>query len=269
MLFRSIRTNADTPEDAAKASQFGAEGIGLFRTEHMFYGKGSDEALFILRKMIISKTAEERKKAVDELFPFVKKDIKGTLEAMDGFPVVIRLLDQPLHEFVPREQSKLEELARDLNIDMSELTRRAEALHESNPMMGHRGVRLGITYPEVSEMQIRAIFEAAAELIKEGKKPYPEIMVPVVCDVKELNDQLVIYKQVYDETLKKYNLKSIKSMYGTMIEIPRAALVADKLAQVAQFFSFGTNDMTQMGFGFSRDDIGGFVPEYIKKGILP
>jgi len=264
-----IRTNADTPEDAAKARQFGAEGIGLFRTEHMFYGKGSDEALFILRKMIISKTLDERKKAVNELFPFVKKDIKGTLAAMDGFPVVIRLLDPPLHEFVPREQSKLEDLAKDLNINMEELAKRAEGLHESNPMMGHRGVRLGVTYPEVSEMQIRAILEAAAELIQEGKKPYPEIMIPVVCDVKELDDQLIIAKRVYAETLKKYNLKNIKHMFGTMIEIPRAALVADKLATVAQFFSFGTNDMTQMGFGFSRDDIGGFLPEYIKKGILP
>jgi len=264
-----IRTNADTPEDAAKARQFGAEGIGLFRTEHMFYGKGSDEALFLLRKMIMSKTLDEKNIAINELFPYVKKDIKGTLAAMDGFPVVIRLLDPPLHEFVPREKSKLEELAKDLNIDMEELSKRAEGLHESNPMMGHRGVRLGITYPEVSAMQIRAIFEAAAELIKDGKKPYPEIMVPVVCDVKELNDQLAICKQIYAEVLKKYNLKNIKHMYGTMIEIPRAALVADKLASVAQFFSFGTNDMTQMGFGFSRDDIGGFLPEYIKKGILP
>ena len=264
-----VRTNADTPEDATRARQFGAEGIGLFRTEHMFYGKGSDEPLFILRKMIVSNTLEERKKAIDELFPYVKKDIKGTIEAMDGYPVVIRLLDPPLHEFVPREKEKLEQLAKDLNISMDELARRAEGLHESNPMMGHRGVRLGITYPEVSEMQIRAIFESAAELIKEGKKPYPEIMVPVVCDVKELDDQLVIYKKVYSEVVAKYNLKSIKCMFGTMIEIPRAAIVADKLAAVAQFFSFGTNDMTQMGFGFSRDDIGGFLPEYLKKGILP
>ncbi|MFH0856132.1 MAG: pyruvate, phosphate dikinase [Candidatus Omnitrophota bacterium] len=263
-----IRTNAETPEDAAKARQFGAEGIGLFRTEHMFYGKGADAPLFILRKMIISKTTEERKKATEELFPYVKKDIKGTLEAMDGFPVVIRLLDPPLHEFVPREQEKLEELARELNISMEELSKRAENLHESNPMMGHRGVRLGVTYPEISEMQIRAIFEASAELIKEGKKPYPEIMIPVVCDVKELADQIVIAKAVYAQTLKKYNIKAIKHMFGTMIEIPRAALVADKIATVAQFFSFGTNDLTQMGFGFSRDDIGGFLPEYIKKGIL-
>jgi len=264
-----VRTNADTPDDAKKALQFGAEGIGLFRTEHMFYGLGADEPLFLLRKMIVSKTVEERKKALDALFPFVKKDIKGTIAAMDGFPVVVRLLDPPLHEFVPREQAKLEQLARDLNIDMKELTRRAEGLHESNPMMGHRGVRLGVTYPEVSAMQIRAILEAAAELVKEGKDPYPEIMIPVVCDVKELEDQLVIAKQIYKEVLAKYGLKKIKHLFGTMIEIPRAAFVADKLATVAQFFSFGTNDMTQMGFGFSRDDIGGFLPEYIKKGILP
>jgi len=264
-----IRTNADTPEDARRARLFGAEGIGLFRTEHMFYGKGAEEPLFRLRKMIVSKTPDERKKALDELFPYVKKDIKGTLEAMDGLPVVIRLLDPPLHEFVPRDPVKLEQLAKDLNITLEELASRAEALHESNPMMGHRGVRLGVTYPEVSAMQIRSIFEAAAELIKEGKEPYPEIMIPVVCDVKELDDQLAIVKQVYREVLEKYNLKKIKNLFGTMIEIPRASLVASKLAQVAEFFSYGTNDMTQMGFGFSRDDIGGFLPDYIKKGILP
>jgi len=264
-----VRTNADTPDDAAKARQFGAEGIGLFRTEHMFYGKGSDEPLFLLRKMIISKTVEERQKALDELFPFVKKDIKGTIAAMDGFPVVIRLLDPPLHEFVPREAAKLEELAKELNISMDELSKRAEGLHESNPMMGHRGVRLGVTYPEVSAMQIRAILEAAAELTKEGRHPYPEIMIPVVCDVKELEDQLAITERIYKDVLAKYGLKKLKYLFGTMIEIPRAALVADKLAVIAKFFSFGTNDMTQMGFGFSRDDIGGFLPEYIKKGILP
>jgi len=264
-----IRTNADTPEDAAKARQFGAEGIGLFRTEHMFYGKGSDEPLFILRKMIVSNTGDERKKALEEMFPYVKKDIKGTLAAMDGYPVVVRLLDPPLHEFVPREKAKLEQLAKDLNISMEELAKRAEGLHESNPMMGHRGVRLGVTYPEVSAMQIRAILESAAELIKEGKKPYPEIMIPVVGSVNELTDQLAIAKQVYQEVLKKYNLKSLKHMFGTMIEIPRACIVAGKLAEVAQFFSFGTNDLTQMGFGFSRDDIGGFLPEYLNKGILP
>lgn len=264
-----VRTNADTPEDAKKARAFGAEGIGLFRTEHMFYGKGSEEPLFRLRKMIMSKNETERRKALDELFPYVKKDIKGTLEAMDGFPVVIRLLDPPLHEFVPRDADKLEQLAKDLNISMEELNNRAEGLHESNPMMGHRGVRLGVTYPEVSEMQIRAILEAGAELIKEGKKPYPEVMIPVVCDVKELLDQLAIAKKVYAETLNKYGIKNIKHLFGTMIEIPRAAIVANKLAEVAAFFSFGTNDMTQMGFGFSRDDIGSFLPEYLNKGILP
>jgi pyruvate,orthophosphate dikinase len=264
-----IRTNADTPSDAQRARQFGAEGIGLMRTEHMFYGKGADQPLFLLRKMIVSKTEAERRKALDELFPFMKKDFKGALEAMDGYPVVIRLLDPPLHEFVPREKTKLEALARDLQITLDELENRAEALHESNPMMGHRGVRLGVTYPEVSELQIRAIFEAAAELIKEGKKPYPEIMVPVVSEVKELDDQILIVQRVYREVLAKYELKKIKYLYGTMIEIPRACIVADQIAKVAEFFSYGTNDLTQMGFGFSRDDIGGFLPDYLKKGILP
>jgi pyruvate,orthophosphate dikinase len=264
-----IRTNADTPEDAKKGRLFGAQGIGLFRTEHMFYGKGAEEPLFRLRKMIMSKTETERRKALDELFPYVKKDIKGTLEAMDPYPVVVRLLDPPLHEFVPRDPEKLQQLAKDLDISMEELSKRADNLHETNPMMGHRGVRLGITYPEVSEMQIRAIFEGAAELLKEGKKPYPEIMIPVLGDVKELSHQYEIAKRVYQEVLSKYNLKSIKHMFGTMIEIPRAALVSNKIAQVAQFFSFGTNDLTQMGFGFSRDDFGGFLPDYLEKGILP
>jgi pyruvate, orthophosphate dikinase len=264
-----IRTNADTPADAANAKQFGAEGIGLFRTEHMFYGKGSDEPLFLLRKMIVSNTKEERQKAIDELYPFVKKDIKATIEEMDDMPVVIRLLDPPLHEFVPRDAEKLSQLAKELNISLDELDKRAGALHESNPMMGHRGVRLGVTYPEVSRMQIKAIFEAAAELIKAGKKPYPEIMIPVVCDVKEINNQMEIVREVYAEICKKFGLKKIRHMCGTMIEIPRAALVAGQIAEVAEFFSYGTNDLTQMGFGFSRDDIGGFLPDYVSKGILP
>jgi pyruvate, orthophosphate dikinase len=264
-----VRTNADTPEDAAKAKQLGAEGIGLFRTEHMFYGKGSDEPLFILRKMIVSKNLAERKKALDELFPYVKKAVKGTLAAMDNMPVVIRLLDPPLHEFVPQGQQKREELAKDLNISLDELAKRAEAIHETNPMMGHRGVRLGITYPEVSEMQIRAVFEAAAELMKEGKKPYPEIMIPVVCDVKEVKNQLDMARAVYAQVVAKMGVKKIRHKLGTMIEIPRAALVANQIATEAEFFSFGTNDLTQMTFGFSRDDIGGFVPDYLKQGILP
>jgi pyruvate,orthophosphate dikinase len=264
-----VRTNADTPADAAKARAFGAEGIGLFRTEHMFYGKGSDEPLFILRKMIMSKSEQERKRAVDELFPHVKAAIKGTMEAMDGLPVVVRLLDPPLHEFVPEGEEKRQALANSLGIGMDELSKRADALHESNPMMGHRGVRLGVTYPEVTAMQARAIFEGAAELIKEGKKPHPEIMIPVVCDVNEIKDQQVIIAQVYKETLAKFGLKRINHMVGTMIEIPRAALLSNQIAEVAEFFSFGTNDLTQMTFGFSRDDIGGFLPDYLSKKILP
>jgi pyruvate,orthophosphate dikinase len=264
-----VRTNADTPADAAKARAFGAEGIGLFRTEHMFYGKGSDEPLFVLRKMIMSKSEEERKKAVDELFPYVKTAIKGTMEAMDGLPVVVRLLDPPLHEFVPENPEKRQALADSLGISMDELTKRADALHESNPMMGHRGVRLGVTYPEVTAMQARAIFEGAAELIKEGKKPHPEIMIPVVCDANEIKNQQVIIAQVYKETLVKFGLKRLKHMVGTMIEIPRAALLSNQIAEVAEFFSFGTNDLTQMTFGFSRDDIGGFLPDYLSKKILP
>ncbi len=263
-----IRTNADTPEDASKARQFGAEGIGLFRTEHMFYGKNSEEPLFKLRKMIMSGTTQERRRALDELFPHMKNDIKCTLEAMDGLPVTIRLLDPPLHEFVPHQQEARENLAKSLNISMEELEKRANGLAESNPMMGHRGVRLGVTYPEVSETQFRAIFESAAELLKAGKKVLPEIMIPVVCSVNELTDQLAIAKKVYVEVLTKFGLKKIDHMFGTMIEIPRAALVADKIAEVASFFSFGTNDLTQMSFGFSRDDIGGFLQEYIRKGIL-
>ena len=264
-----IRTNADTPKDAAQAVAFGAEGIGLFRTEHMFYGEGSDQPLFFLRKMIMSKTLEERRKALDELFPFVKKDVKATLEVMGGRPVTIRLLDPPLHEFVPHSEDKLAALGQALGVDMNELHKRAESLRENNPMLGHRGVRLGITYPEVTEMQIRAILEAAAELIKDGQKAEPEIMIPVTCTRNELDHQKVIFDKVLAETKTKFALKRLPCMYGTMIEIPRAALQAGKMAETAEFFSFGTNDLTQMGFGFSRDDIGSFLPDYLTAKILP
>ncbi len=264
-----VRTNADTPEDAARARAFGAEGIGLFRTEHMFYGKNSEEPLFKLRKMIVSKTEAERRSALDELFPHVKSDIKGTLEAMDGYGVTIRTLDPPLHEFVPNRMDEREKLASSLGISLEELNERAEKLHENNPMMGHRGVRLGITYPEVTEMQVRAIFEATAELLKEGKKPFPEIMIPVTCTTNEIKHQYDIVNKVHAEVCEKFGLKKIPHLTGTMIEIPRAALTANKIAEVAQFFSFGTNDLTQMGFGFSRDDIGGFLPDYLEKKILP
>ena len=264
-----IRTNADTPKDTAKALEFGAEGIGLFRTEHMFYGEGSDKPLFLLRKMIMSKTKAERISALAELSVFVKKDIKATMDELNGLPITIRLLDPPLHEFVPHSEDRQEALAKELGVDIAEIKKRGESLKENNPMLGHRGVRLGVTYPEVSEMQIRAILEAAGELIKAGKKAYPEIMIPVTCTVNELNNQKALVDKVYAEVCQKLGLKKIPFMYGTMIEIPRAALTAGKMAETAEFFSFGTNDLTQMGFGFSRDDIGGFLPDYLTGKILP
>jgi pyruvate,orthophosphate dikinase len=263
-----VRTNADTAKDAAIALSFGAEGIGLFRTEHMFYGEGSDKPLFLLRKMIMSKTEKERRKALDELFIFVKKDIKDTMEIMKGHPVTIRLLDPPLHEFVPHDKEKLHLLSKELGISMSILRRRVLALHENNPMLGHRGVRLGISYPEITEMQIKAILEAAAELIKQGKKAFPEIMIPVTCTVNELTHQKAIVERVYKEVCAAQKMRSIPYLYGTMIEIPRAALKAGRMAEAAEFFSFGTNDLTQMSFGFSRDDIGGFLPNYLDQKIL-
>jgi pyruvate,orthophosphate dikinase len=263
-----VRTNADTPDDAKIAREYGAEGIGLFRTEHMFYGKGSEQPLFLLRKMILSANETERRKALDELFAFVKKDIKATMVAMDGLPVTFRLLDPPLHEFVPQGAEKQAELAKALGIRPEDVTKRGEALHESNPMMGHRGVRLGVTYPEVSEMQIRAIFESAAELKKEGNDPHPEIMVPVTCDVSELDFTKKIADKVYAEVCNKYGIKGIDYKYGTMIEIPRACLLSDRMAKSSDFFSFGTNDLTQMTFGFSRDDTGGFLHDYLDYKLL-
>jgi len=263
-----VRTNADTPELAQTAIDYGAEGIGLFRTEHMFYGEGSEKPLFLLRKMILSANAEERLAALDELYLFVKRDYKNTMAVMDGKPVTVRLLDPPLHEFVPQSAESQKELAKALNINVDEVIKRGAALHESNPMMGHRGVRIGITFPEITKMQARALFEAAAELLKEGKKPMPEIMVPVTCDVKELDLVKVDVDEVHAEVCAKYGLKEIPYLYGTMIEIPRAALLSNEMAKSSQFFSFGTNDLSQMTFGFSRDDMGGFMNEYIDKKVL-
>jgi len=260
-----VRANADTPKDAAKALSFGAEGIGLFRTEHMFYGEGSEKPLFLLRKMIMSRTEKERRQALDELFPYVKADVKATLEVMEGRPVTIRLLDPPLHEFVPHSEDKIKELAEALGVTPAEVRRRGEALQEANPMLGHRGVRLGITYPEITEMQIRAILEAAGELLRAGKKAYPEIMIPVTCAAEELLHQKVLFDRVLTEVKAKFGLQELPCSYGTMIEIPRAALRAGDMARVAEFFSFGTNDLTQMTFGFSRDDIGAFLPHYLEK----
>ena len=262
-----VRANADNPDDAQKAVEFGAEGIGLFRIEHMFYGKGSDEPLAKLRKMIHSTTLEERKVALSELEPYVKESTKRTMKVMDGRPVTFRLLDPPLHEFVPQSAEKQEALARELGISVEEIRERGEALHEVNPMMGHRGVRLGITYPEISEMQFRAIFEAAAELIKEKQKANPEIMVPVTIDVNELNFQKKICDKAHAEVEAKFGVK-IEYKYGTMIEIPRAAILAGEMAKTAEFFSFGTNDLTQMTFGFSRDDVGAFMKDYLDNKII-
>ncbi len=264
-----IRTNADTPKDTRRAVQFGAEGIGLFRTEHMFYGEGSDKPLFLLRKMILSKTLDERKVALAELSGYVKNDVKATMEVLNGLPITIRLLDPPLHEFVPHNPDRMAALAAELNIPVEEAKKRGESLNETNPMLGHRGVRLGVTYPEVSEMQIRAILEAAGELLKAGKKAFPEIMIPVTAATSELVHQKAIVDRVYAEVCSKLGLKSIPHLYGTMIEIPRAALTAGRMAEVAEFFSYGTNDLTQMGFGFSRDDIGSFLPDYLANKILP
>jgi pyruvate,orthophosphate dikinase len=263
-----VRTNADTPKDAQKAVEFGAEGIGLFRTEHMFYGADSEKALFLLRKMILSKSRDERQNALDELFPYVKLEIGHTLDVMDGMPVTLRLLDPPLHEFIPQSEDNQIEIANALHIDIEDVLKRSELLKESNPMIGHRGVRLGITYPEITRMQIKAIFEASAELIKEGKNPLPEIMVPVTCNEKELEFVKAICDSVYNQVLNDTGVEKIFYMFGTMIEIPRAALIADKMARTAEFFSFGTNDLTQMTYGFSRDDIGSFMNDYINNAIL-
>ncbi|NQU23547.1 MAG: pyruvate, phosphate dikinase, partial [Candidatus Nealsonbacteria bacterium] len=262
-----VRTNADTPEDAKIARDFGAEGIGLFRTEHMFYGVGTEQALFVLRKMIHAGSDEERNAAIDELAPFVKRDIKATLEAMDGMPVTVRLLDPPLHEFVPQAEAALKELAEALGISVDEVKKRGSDLHEVNPMMGHRGVRLGITYPYLTEMQIRAILEGAAELKKDGKDPHPEVMVPVTCTVKELDFVKPIFDRVMAE-VKQQSGVEVGCLYGTMIEIPRAALCADKMAVTAEFFSFGTNDLTQTTLGISRDDSADFLPYYLEHDIV-
>ena len=259
-----VRTNAETPSDAKRALNFGAEGIGLFRIEHMFYGEGSEEPLFHLQEMIMANSPDERKTALDSLFPFMKNDIKETLRAMKGLPVTIRLMDPPLHEFIPHDVKRQKKLADSLGIDSNELARRSDALKESNPMMGHRGVRLGITHPEITEMQARAILEAASELTAEKVVTFPEIMIPLTGMETEYNHQEKIVREVAAkiEGLDNY-------MVGTMIEIPRATIIADRIAETAEFFSFGTNDLTQMAFGFSRDDTGGFMPAYLEQGLLP
>jgi len=260
-----VRTNADTPKDAKVAREFGAEGIGLCRTEHMFF---EEDRIFAVRQMIVSETLEQREEALAKIFPMQKNDFKQLFEIMKGLPVKIRLLDPPLHEFLPREDKDIKALAKEMEITEEALREKIEALHEFNPMMGHRGCRLGITFPEIFQMQVKAIIAAACELKKEKKMTIvPEIMIPLVGEVQELiwlKEKLI---PVIEETMKKAGEK-IKYEIGTMIEIPRAALVADEIAAEAEFFSFGTNDLTQMTYGFSRDDAGKFIKEYIKQKIL-
>ncbi len=259
-----IRTNADTPHDAQTAVEFGAEGIGLCRTEHMFF---EGDRISAVRQMIFAKDQAGREAALAKLLPYQKGDFKGIFKAMEGKPVTVRLLDPPLHEFVPQDAEIIRKLAADMGMPVDELNARIEALEEINPMLGHRGVRLGVTYPEIYAMQARAIFEAAAELTKEGVQVFPEVMIPLVGTVQELKMMKEICVQVAEEVMKEFGVQ-FKYLVGTMIEIPRACVVADEIASEAEFFSFGTNDLTQMTFGFSRDDAGTFLPKYIEKGIL-
>src|SRR5574344_827587 len=259
-----VRTNADTPHDARVARAFGAKGIGLTRTEHMFF---DDKKIIAMREMILADTVEGREKALAKLLPYQKADFKGILEAMDSCPVNIRLLDPPLHEFVPHDIAGQETMAKEMGVDLATIKRRVDSLAENNPMLGHRGCRLGITFPEITAMQTRAILSAACELRKEGKHPMPEIMVPLIGTIKELQQQKSIITKTAAEVFAEYGIK-IDFEIGTMIEIPRAALTAGEIAKEAQYFSFGTNDLTQMTFGYSRDDIASFLPVYLDKKIL-
>ncbi|MBR5443836.1 MAG: pyruvate, phosphate dikinase [Paludibacteraceae bacterium] len=259
-----VRTNADTPHDAQVARDFGAKGIGLTRTEHMFF---EDKKIVAMREMILSKDAEGREKALAKLLPYQKADFKGILEAMDGYPVNIRLLDPPLHEFVPHDAAGQETMAAEMGVSVQEIKQRVDSLAENNPMLGHRGCRLGITFPEITAMQTRAILSAACELKLEGKNPMPEIMVPLIGILYEFHQQKEIIEKVSKEVFAEYGVE-VEFEIGTMIEIPRAALTADRIATEAQYFSFGTNDLTQMTFGYSRDDIASFLPVYLEQKIL-
>jgi pyruvate,orthophosphate dikinase len=259
----NVRTNADQPDQAANAVAFGAEGIGLCRTEHMFFGEGK---IGPMREMILSDTPEARKAALKKLLPLQRKDFEGIFIAMDGRPVTIRTIDPPLHEFLPHDKKGQEELAKQMGISPKQVHDRVEFLHEFNPMLGFRGCRLGLMYPEITEMQARAIFEATVNVIKKGKKAFPEIMIPLVGHVQELKEQEVIVRNVAEEVMKSSGIK-FKYLVGTMIEIPRGAITADEIASVAEFFSFGTNDLTQTALGVSRDDAGRFLPEYVRREI--
>ncbi len=259
-----VRTNAETPQDCLTARKFGAEGIGLCRTEHMFFDA---DRIIAIREMIVANDENERRKAITKLLPYQRKDFEDIFEIMEGLPVTIRLLDPPLHEFLPHTDSEFAEVSKASGIAVEKIKTRAKELHESNPMLGHRGCRLGITYPELYEMQARAIFEAAIETAKKGKKVLPEIMIPLVLNARELE----ILKNLIDEVAQKVfaeKKSKIEYLVGTMIELPRAALVADKIAEHAEFFSFGTNDLTQTTLGISRDDSGSFIPQYVERGLF-
>jgi pyruvate,orthophosphate dikinase len=259
-----VRTNADTPHDSKVARNFGAKGIGLCRTEHMFFEGVKIKAM---REMILADDEAGRRAALAKLLPMQREDFEGIFEAMEGLPVTVRLLDPPLHEFVPHEDENQKEMAKEMGISVKAVKEKVESLHEFNPMLGHRGCRLGNTYPEISEMQARAIIEAAMNLKKKGIKTHPEIMIPLTGTLTEMQLQEKIVRDTVEAVFAERKDR-IDYLVGTMIEVPRAALVADKIAESAEFFSFGTNDLTQMTFGYSRDDAGKFLPVYLKKGIL-
>ena len=260
-----VRANADQPDQAANALAFGAQGIGLCRTEHMFFG---GERIVAVREMILSDDEEGRRKALEKLLPIQREDFRGIFEAMKGLPVTIRTLDPPLHEFLPHTDKEIKELAKGMKVPVEKLSAKVESLHEANPMLGHRGCRLGIVYPEITEMQARAILEAACEVAAKGIEVHPEIMIPLVGHVHELKSQEEIVRKVAADVFKEQG-REVDYLVGTMIELPRAAITADQIATVAEFFSFGTNDLTQTTFGLSRDDAGKFLPYYIKEDILP
>ncbi|HSM88627.1 MAG TPA: putative PEP-binding protein, partial [Desulfobacterales bacterium] len=259
-----VRTNADTPTDAAASMDFGAEGIGLCRTEHMFF---EDDRIIAMREMIVAEDAAGRRQALAKLLPMQRTDFKAIFEKMKGLPVIIRLFDPPLHEFLPKTSQELQVLAADMGIPVERLVRKVELLQESNPMLGHRGCRLAITYPEITEMQAQAIFEAACQMVREKKRVYPEVMVPLVTTVEEFRHQRAIIDRAAAQVMRELGVK-VAYKVGTMIETPRACLVADEIAAEADFFSFGTNDLTQTTFSFSRDDAGKFLPQYVEAGVL-
>ena len=259
-----VRTNADTPADAATAVKFGAQGIGLCRTEHMFF---AEDRIAAVREMIVSKTVEQRQKALDKILPMQRGDFEELYKVLKGFPVTIRFLDPPLHEFVPTDPEDIKALAKEMNLSYDDLKATIDGLHETNPMLGHRGCRLAVTYPEIAAMQTRAVIEAALNVIAAGIDVHPEIMIPLVGDPKELQYVKAIVDETAAKVLEEKNAK-LDYKVGTMIEIPRAALLADEIAKDAEFFSFGTNDLTQMTYGFSRDDAGKFLEDYYDKKIF-